>query len=280
MTLNLVNVKALLDTQKNEILSSINTTLGNIQKDVLELKTNANTANELISTNSQDILNLNQQMAQLTDANIDLQKTLDDQINRNLRKTLIFKNVDETVGHQETWADTTQIIADLISRTSNENVDPNNIKASIERCHRGKGNLSNQSKPRLIFVKFNKWKDSEHTKDLFRRNSKIRVEQMYSPAVTQRRNDAMIERRQLLDSKTIVSGYLDYPATLKVKYKTEDRNCKTVQGQNSLSYIGPSVWNKLSENIKSCNNVNTFKHNVKKYFFNEIKRKHNLGLLR
>ena len=51
---------------------------------------------------------------------------------------------------------------------------------------------------------------------------------------------------------------------------------KTTQGQNSLSYIGPSVWNKLSENIKSCNNINTFKHNVKKHFFNEIKRKHNL----
>ena len=40
---------------------------------------------------------------------------------------------------------------------------------------------------------------------------------------------------------------------------------KTTQGQNSLSYIGPSVWNKLPENIKSCNSVNTFKHNVKKH---------------
>ena len=55
---------------------------------------------------------------------------------------------------------------------------------------------------------------------------------------------------------------------------------QTTQGQNSLSYIGPSVWNKLSENIKKCKNVNIFKHNVKKYFFNEIKRKHNLGFVR
>ena len=55
---------------------------------------------------------------------------------------------------------------------------------------------------------------------------------------------------------------------------------KTTQGQNSLSYIGPSVWNKLPENIKSCNNVNTFKHNIKRHYFNEIKRKYNLGLIR
>ena len=55
---------------------------------------------------------------------------------------------------------------------------------------------------------------------------------------------------------------------------------KTTQGQNSLSYIGPSVWNKLPENIKRCNNVNVFKHDVKKHYFNEIKRKYNLGLIR
>ena len=55
---------------------------------------------------------------------------------------------------------------------------------------------------------------------------------------------------------------------------------RTTQGQNSLSYIGPSVWNKLSENTKKCNNVNTFKHNVKKHYFNEIKRKYDLGLTR
>ena len=46
---------------------------------------------------------------------------------------------------------------------------------------------------------------------------------------------------------------------------------KTTQGQNSLSYIGPSVWNKLSESIKSCDNVNTFKHNVKKHFLMKLK---------
>ena len=55
---------------------------------------------------------------------------------------------------------------------------------------------------------------------------------------------------------------------------------KTTQGQNSLSYLGPSIWNKLSENLKKCKSVNTFKHTVKNSYFNEIKRKRSLGLLR
>ena len=42
---------------------------------------------------------------------------------------------------------------------------------------------------------------------------------------------------------------------------------KTSQGQKCLSYIGPSVWNKLPENIKKSSNLVTFKHEVKKILF-------------
>ena len=48
---------------------------------------------------------------------------------------------------------------------------------------------------------------------------------------------------------------------------------KTSQGQKCLSYIGPSVWNKLPENIKKSSNLVTFKHEVKKYYLNELKKK-------
>ena len=50
---------------------------------------------------------------------------------------------------------------------------------------------------------------------------------------------------------------------------------KTNQGQNSLSYIGPSVWNKLPEKIKKSSNLNTFKHEVKRYYLNELRKKEN-----
>ena len=39
---------------------------------------------------------------------------------------------------------------------------------------------------------------------------------------------------------------------------------KTTAGQNLLSFLEPSKWNKLPESTKKCNNIYTFKHNLKK----------------
>ena len=32
----------------------------------------------------------------------------------------------------------------------------------------------------------------------------------------------------------------------------------------SLSYIGPSTWNKLPNNLKTATSINSFKHDIKK----------------
>ena len=45
---------------------------------------------------------------------------------------------------------------------------------------------------------------------------------------------------------------------------------KTTAGQNSLSFLGPSKWNKLPESTKKCNNINTFKHNFKKLYLAQL----------
>ena len=50
---------------------------------------------------------------------------------------------------------------------------------------------------------------------------------------------------------------------------------RTKQGQNCLSFIGPSIWNKLPEIIKDSNNLNSFKHKVKEHFLNENERREN-----
>ena len=47
---------------------------------------------------------------------------------------------------------------------------------------------------------------------------------------------------------------------------------KTTQGQNTISYIGPSVWNNLPENVKRSISINSFKHAVKKQYFSELKK--------
>ena len=50
---------------------------------------------------------------------------------------------------------------------------------------------------------------------------------------------------------------------------------RTKQGQNCLSFIGPSIWNKLPERIKDSNNLNSFKHKVKENILNENERREN-----
>ena len=41
---------------------------------------------------------------------------------------------------------------------------------------------------------------------------------------------------------------------------------KTNMGQNSLSYLGPKLWNTLPNEIKACKSTNSFKHKVKNKF--------------
>ena len=39
---------------------------------------------------------------------------------------------------------------------------------------------------------------------------------------------------------------------------------KTSIGQNALSFIGPSLWNKIPNELERTISLNTFKHNLKK----------------
>ena len=41
-------------------------------------------------------------------------------------------------------------------------------------------------------------------------------------------------------------------------------------GQKSISYVAPSLWDKLPDFSKTTNNVNTYKHRVKKHFFQRM----------
>ena len=45
------------------------------------------------------------------------------------------------------------------------------------------------------------------------------------------------------------------------------KNCS----RNALSYIGPKLWNDLDQGVKISCSTNSFKHALKKSFFNELK---------
>ena len=50
---------------------------------------------------------------------------------------------------------------------------------------------------------------------------------------------------------------------------------KTKQGQNCLSYVGPSIWNKLPDKIKDSKSINNFKHKIKDYLLKEKEKREN-----
>ena len=51
---------------------------------------------------------------------------------------------------------------------------------------------------------------------------------------------------------------------------------KTNMGLKALSYVGPSLWNNLSESLKLSTTINNFKHNIKEHYFAELKRTESL----
>ena len=98
----------------------------------------------------------------------------------------------------------------------------------IERAHRGRSNRYNEG-PRPIYAAIFHWKDAEWVKEEFlEKNKRSRafpyiVEQMYGPLTSRRRNQALKTRMELKNEGTIVSGFIQYPAKLFVKYNNRDK---------------------------------------------------------
>ena len=60
-------------------------------------------------------------------------------------------------------------------------------------------------------------------------------------------------------------------ATLKLGLPLR-QNCL---GQKTISYLGPKTWNNLAAEIKLRRSVNTFKLDIKRLFFDKLKKKQN-----
>ena len=75
-----------------------------------------------------------------------------------------------------------------------------------------------------MIAKFTNWNFSEEVKNSFIKAAKdgndrtsIFVSQMYLPALTTRRNEAMKKRKELREEDQGIRAYVRYPAVLKVK---------------------------------------------------------------
>ena len=58
-------------------------------------------------------------------------------------------------------------------------------------------------------------------------------------------------------------------SVLKLKHPSRS----TCSGQNTLSYLTPTIWNGLPTCLKLSNSLKSFKHGVKEHFFKKLKNK-------
>ena len=63
------------------------------------------------------------------------------------------------------------------------------------------------------------------------------------------------------------------PNTRRSKFKLHQPYRTSNQGQHGLSYLGPKLWNKLTCETKMAGSVNTFKHDLKRTIFTDLKKK-------
>ena len=147
---------------------------------------------------------------------------LDDLANRSMRGNIVVKGLEEA--DNEDWDATKHMLCDFLSTLSNEPSDV--ISSKIDRAHRS-GKIDRDSgRPRNIYANFLKSTDADYyielcikhnVKQTSANRSKIQLDHQYTKKVMDRRNQAKLVRRQLLDANKIVKAHLVYPAKLLIK---------------------------------------------------------------
>ena len=150
-----------------------------------------------------------------------LKEELENRTNRQMRRTLVFKNIPETKD-DESYAEVKILLADIISSSCTE-ISKEEAFSCIERAHReAKRDGGYRQGKRKIFAAFLNWELPQRILDEFRKKNindrtfKIYAEQMYGPLTTQRRNMAFELRKRLKEQGNITSGYVAFPAKLMV----------------------------------------------------------------
>ena len=127
--------------------------------------------------------------------NEQLAKSLDEQIDRNMRETLIFSGVD---GTEKTWDETKDKLARTLAKLEQKKVAKPEERYSVDdffdgivRAHRGGKGRKDANK---IFAKFSSQQMVDHIKTLSHVNRDLFINQMHSPMV----NQSLYDSRKLI----------------------------------------------------------------------------------
>ena len=150
----------------------------------------------------------------------ELKELVESRTNRQLRKTVIFKNIEETKD-DESYDE----VKELLARTISDNTDLSyeQVFNGIDRAHREAPRRDgNRHGKRHIYAAFLYWELSQQIIEKLRvvcirdRTFTISADQMYGPITSRRRNLAFQKRKELIQQGVITSAYVNFPAKLMV----------------------------------------------------------------
>ena len=214
----------LLTDNFEKIQSNLINEISSMKKELSDARNEASDARVLAETNAGEIARLSSTILSLVEQNklqakdlCDLTELVEDRTNRQMRNTLVFKNVPKTV-KEKSWNDTQNVLSSTVAKALK--VKPETIAKVFERVHRGRDRKDGG--PPHIFAKVFNWNDSERLKSDIRdlnikKKTSIHCEQKYGPRTTNRRNQALVLRRSLLNDGKIAQGFVKFPAVLMVK---------------------------------------------------------------
>ena len=142
---------------------------------------------EDIKANKFELDELKNNVKLLQEDNERLAKSLDDQIDRNMRETLIFSGI---AGGDTKWEETKKNLAKTLTNLEKKKVEKEEDRYSyddffygIVRAHRGGKGRKDENK---IYAKFSSQQLVDHIKTLSLVNRDIFINQMHSPMVNER----------------------------------------------------------------------------------------------
>ena len=206
-------IKQLLDEQKEEIVAEIT---GKLEARLTDIDAKITT---LTATSGEHTTNINSNTDRITQLENELKTLrddLDDQVNRGMRNNIIIKGLPGKEDSAETKRKVVKILDELDNCQEGRT-----YLHEIERAHRmGDG----EKDGRHIVVRVYNSELVKHfckKARLLRMNDdsyKLNLEQQFSPTLTDRRNTAMLKRRELFEQRKITKGFVNYPAKLIVMY--------------------------------------------------------------
>ena len=148
-----------LQDLKSDLAKFITDKLNNVNKNInnrhAELTQKIDGFNQRLVTLENTLEKTQKQNEELETRVEQLEKKLDDQINRSMRQTLIFKGLPEPEKGKENdgYEQSSQQIAEHISQCSKGTIATKEILENIDRAHRSLNTKTNK-KTRHVYVKF------------------------------------------------------------------------------------------------------------------------------